>query len=66
MTTSKKPKKHNKEYIAYSDWSKNAIESIDKLTDECLDRFYEDRKLNEELLKMLAKLKTLVEDKYKE
>jgi hypothetical protein len=65
MTTQKKPKKQNKEYIPYSDWSKNAIESIDKLTDECLDRFYEDRKLNEELLKMLAKLKTLVEDKYK-
>jgi len=65
MTTQKKPKKQNKEYIPYSDWSKNAIESIDKLTDECLDRFYEDRKLNEELLKILAKLKTLVEDKCK-
>lgn len=65
MTAAKKPKKQNKEYIPYSDWSKNAIESIDKLTDECLDRFYEDRKLNEELLKMLSKLKQLVEDNYK-
>ena len=65
MTTAKKPKKQNQEYITYSDWSKNAIESINKLTDECLDRFYEDRKLNEELLKMLSKLKQLVEDNYK-
>jgi hypothetical protein len=65
MTAEKQKNKKVKEYIPYSDWSKNAIESIDKLTDECLDRFYEDRKLNEELLKMLSKLKQLVEDNYK-
>jgi hypothetical protein len=65
MTTAKSKKNNKKEYIPYSDWSKNAIESIDKLTDECLDRFYEDRKLNEELLKMLSKLKQLVEYNYK-
>lgn len=65
MTAEKKPKKQNKEYVPYSDWSKNTIESINKLTDECLDRFYEDRKLNEELLKMLSKLKQLVEDNYR-
>jgi len=65
MTAAKKSKKQNEEYIPYSDWSRNAIESIDKLTDECLDRFYEDRKVNEELLKMLSKLKQLVEDNYK-
>jgi len=65
MTAAKKPKKQSEQYIPYSDWSRNAIESIDKLTDECLDRFYEDRKLNEGLLKMLSKLKQLVEDNYK-
>ena len=65
MTIAKSKKNNKKEYVPYSDWSKNAIASIDKLTDECLDRFYEDRKLNEELLKMLSKLKQLVEDNYK-
>jgi hypothetical protein len=42
------------------------IEKIDQLTDECLDRFYDNRKTNEEILKMLSKLKELVKKKYKE
>jgi hypothetical protein len=65
MTLAKSKKNNKKEYIPYSVWMKDVIENIDKLTDECLDRFYEDRKLNEELLKMLSKLKQLVEDNYK-
>ena len=66
MTAIKKPKKQNKDYIPYSVWMKDVIEKIDQLTDECLDRFYDNRKTNEEILKMLSKLKELVKNKYKE
>lgn len=65
MTAEKQKKKKVKDYIPYSVWMKDVIGKIDQLTDECLDRFYDNRKTNEEILKMLSKLKKLVEDKYK-
>jgi hypothetical protein len=65
MTIEKQKKKKVKDYIPYSVWMKDVIEKIDQLTDECLDRFYDNRKTNEEILKILSKLKRLVEDKYK-
>ena len=65
MTAEKKTNK-KENFIPYSVWMKETIENIDRLTDECLDRFYDNRKANEEILKMLSKLKQLVKDKYKE
>lgn len=66
MTIAKSKKENKKEFIPYSIWMKDVIEKIDQLTDECLDRFYDNRKTNEEILKMLSKLKELVKNKYKE
>ena len=66
MTAEKQKNKKVKDYIPYSVWMKDVIEKIDQLTDECLDRFYDNRKTNEEILKMLSKLKDLVKKKYKE
>jgi len=56
--------KNSTEYVPYSDWSKKTINKIKELTDECLDRFKIDKKLNTELLKQLSKLQRLVEDRY--
>lgn len=66
MTAEKQKNKKVKDYISYSVWMKDVIERISQLTDECLDRFYDNRKTNEEILKMLSKLKELVKKKYKE
>jgi len=54
------------EYIPYSEWSADVIKRISILSDECLDRFKEDKKTNTEILKMLSKLQKLVEKKYSE
>lgn len=53
-------------HVPYSDWSQGVIKSIKLLSDECLDRFKEDKKINTEILKMLSKLQALVEKKYYE
>jgi hypothetical protein len=60
MTAAKKPKKQK---LPYSSWVEDTIKNIENLTDECLDRFYDDQKTNEEILKMLSKLKQIVEKK---
>lgn len=66
MTRAKKPKKTTtKEFIPYSEWSSDILKKIGKLVDECLDRFKEDKKTNTEILKMLSKLQSLVEKKYR-
>jgi len=68
MTAKAKPSKQpaSSTYIPYSDWSEGVIKSIKSLSDECLDRFKEDKKINTEILKMLSKLQALVEKKYYE
>ena len=68
MTAKAKPSKQpgSSTYIPYSDWSERVIKSIKSLSDECLDRFKEDKKINTEILKMLSKLQALVEKKYYE
>lgn len=68
MTAKAKPSKQpsSSAYIPYSDWSEGVIKSIKSLSDECLDRFKEDKKINTEILKMLSKLQALVEKKYYE
>lgn len=65
MTTEKKTNK-KEEYIPYSVWMTDKMESINKLIDECLDRYKDDKKINNEILKMLSKLKEVIEKKYKE
>lgn len=59
-----KPTKESKEYIAYSAWSKEVLDKISSLCDECLDRFKYDKKLNTAILKTLSKLKDIVEKQY--
>jgi 3-methyladenine DNA glycosylase AlkC len=68
MTAESKPSKKPavSSYVPYSDWSRGSIERIKALSDECLDRFKEDKKLNTEILKMLSKLEALIEKKYSE
>jgi hypothetical protein len=68
MTAKAKPSKllPTTDYVPYSDWSQGVIERIKLLSDECLDRFKEDKKINTEILKMLSKLQALVEKKYHE
>jgi len=62
--SSKKPAIPN--YIPYSEWSQEVIKKIKILSDECLDRFNDDKITNIEILKMLSKLQALVEKKYSE
>lgn len=64
MTLEEHTNKEQEEYVPYSTWSKSILEVITSLTDECLDRFKEDKKTNKELLRMLSKLSALVEKKY--
>ena len=66
MTQAAKPKGKEAFYVPYSDWSYGVISRIRELSDECLDRFKEDKKVNTEILKLLSKLQKLVEDKYHE
>lgn len=68
MTAESKPSNRpaTSSYVPYSDWSQGSIERIKVLSDECLDRFKEDKKLNTEILKMLCKLETLIQKKYSE
>ena len=60
MTTEKKTNK-KEEYIPYSIWMTDKIENINKLIDECLDRYKDDKEVNNEILKVLSKLKEVIE-----
>lgn len=66
MTAKAKPSKQPAvpTFVPYSEWSKDVIKRIKALSDECLDRFKDDKKTNTEILTMLSKLQTLVEKKY--
>jgi hypothetical protein len=68
MTAKAKPSKKpmTKDFIPYSEWSQDVIKRIKLLSDECLDRFKDDKKINSEILIMLSKLQHLIEKKYKE
>lgn len=68
MTAKAKPSKQPAvpSYVPYSYWSQEVIKKIRVLSDECLDRFKEDKKTNTEILKMLSKLHILIERKYSE
>lgn len=66
MTLSAKPQKEQKDFVPYSEWSYEMLKNIKSLMDECLDRFYDDKKVNKEMLKLLSKLQNLVEKKYSE
>lgn len=66
MTAKAKPSKQSAipTFVPYSEWSKDVIKRIKDLSDECLDRFKEDKKTNTEILTMLSKLQSLIEKKY--
>lgn len=66
MTAKAKPFKKQDEssFVPYSEWSQDVIKRIKALSNECLDRFKDDKKTNTEILIMLSKLQTLVEKKY--
>lgn len=68
MTAKAKPSKKPAipSFVPYSEWSQDVIKRIKALTDECLDRYKDDKKINTEILTMLSKLQTLVEKKYSE
>ena len=66
MTQAAKPKNKDPLFVPYSEWSHDVISRIKSLSDECLDRFKEDKKVNTEILKLLSKLQKLVEEKYRE
>lgn len=68
MTAKAKPSKKPEipSFIPYSEWSQDVIKKIKSLSDECLDRFNDDKLTNIEILKMLSKLQTLIEKKYSE
>ena len=68
MTAKAKPSKQPAipTFVPYSEWSQDVVKRIKALSDECLDRFKEDKATNTEILKMLSKLQTLVEKKYSE
>jgi len=65
MTAEKKHDKKVKDYIPYSVWMNEKIGNINKLIDECLDRYKDDKKTNNEILIILSKLKDIIEKKYK-
>ena len=65
MTTEKKRNK-KEDFIPYSVWMSDKIEYINKLIDECLDRYRDDKEVNNQILKALSKLKDIIEKKYKE
>lgn len=66
MTAKAKPSKQPAvpSFVPYSEWSQDVIKRIKTLSDECLDRFKDDKKTNTEILTMLSKLQALVEKKY--
>lgn len=68
MTAKAKPSKTPAvtSFVPYSEWSQDVVKRIKSLSDECLDRFKEDKKINIEILKVLSKLQDLVEKKYSE
>lgn len=68
MPAKAKPSKQSAvpSFVPYSEWSHDVIKRIKILSDECLDRYKDDKVTNTEILKMLSKLQSLVEKKYSE
>ena len=64
--TAEKKKNKKEDFIPYSVWMSDKIEHINKLIDECLDRYRDDKEVNNQILKVLSKLKDIIEKKYKE
>jgi len=64
--TAEKKKNKKEDFIPYSVWMSDKIENINKLIDECLDRYKDDKEVNNQILTVLSKLKEMIEKKYKE
>ena len=64
MTTSNKSsKKIKEEYVSSRQWAEECLETIKKMQDEYLDRYYNDKKDSANMLKLLNKLVTQLEKK---
>jgi hypothetical protein len=56
MTASAEPNKKSKEYVSSREWSSECITNIKKIQDEFLDHYYNDKKENTAILKLLQQL----------
>jgi len=61
--TAEKKKNKKEDFIPYSVWMSDKIENINKLIDECLDRYKDDKEINNQILTVLSKLKEVIEKK---
>lgn len=64
MTASKKPKQPSK-YVSSREWSEDCLVRIRQIQDEYLDRYYEDKEGNNNMLSLLQKLVEQLEKKLK-
>jgi len=56
MTAFSKSNKKSKEYVSSRAWSGECIKNIKKIQDEFLDHYYNDKKENAAILKLLQQL----------
>jgi hypothetical protein len=63
MTAPSKPSKKSKEYVSSREWSSECITNIKKMQDEFLDHYYNDKKENTAILKLLQQLAEKLEKK---
>jgi hypothetical protein len=62
MTEINKSKKE-KPYVPFSTWASDVVSTVQLLQDEVLDRYYEDKKFANEVLKLLNKIRNYVDKK---
>lgn len=65
MTASKKPKQQPSEYVSSREWSEDCLVRIRQIQDEYLDRYYDDKEGNNNMLSLLQKLVEQLEKKLK-
>lgn len=65
MTQHIDKKKSKEEFVPFSVWAEDIIERVRLLQNEALDRYFEDKKFNSEILKLLNKIEDYVNRKRK-
>ncbi len=63
MTAPSKSNKKSKEYSSSREWSSECITNIKKMQDEFLDHYYDNKKENTDILKLLQELAEKLEKK---
>lgn len=64
MTEINKSKKE-KPYVPFSTWADDVVSTVQLLQDEVLDRYFEDKRFANEVLKLLNKIRDYVDKKRK-